>query len=528
MPVKRRRVFLPLPRPFTPNWKVTITRDSTIDTISDTTDTSVTDNVLDFKCELIATESIGTFEMTIDNNAGTYDDLYSGGETLIIYSSLRNVTTKLFEGIMEKPEKKFTNDAGSQLVIKGTHVSSQLLDITVTKSYINQTASYILKDIIDNYTDFDGDGDKDYSYSNINEDNTETFTIDWTHKPFWDCVIDLCNLINYECFVDNDKDFHFFLRGNLTNTNHAIVMNDNYRSVDGLGVDTKLVKNRVIVYYQPKDALVPATSEDSTSQSTYNVKEKIITDTSIKTYDEAKERADAELVLLKDTEIRGSAVATAMLPVLDESTALNPGEQIPISIPILHIHNYYSIAKLTHKLDKSGDYTTEVEVRSQTVKIPHLFKKRIETEKGLEDIFNPNELRNSFNLTFEDFSKITTHTNLSIANDELYLSIGTTGTLITNTRTSDSNITKCEVRMTGQDMGDSTFYISVDGGISWEEVILNKLHSVLGEGKLLRMKVDFKSSSTNTKPLLSNLVVLYTDVVATGGTPHLPDPPPGV
>jgi len=399
-------VFLPLPRPFTPNWKITITRGGTKDTIADTTDTSVTDNLLDFKCELIATESIGTFEMTIDNNAGTYDDLYSGGETVIIYSSLRNVTTKLFEGIMEKPEKKFTNDAGSQLAVKGTHVSSQLLDITVTKSYANQTASYILKDIIDNYTDFDGDGTKDYTYSNVTT-TTDTYNIDWTHKPFWDCVIDLCNLENYECYVDNDKDFHFFERGSITNSNHAIVLNDNYRSVDGLGPDTKLVRNRVIVYGRDdENQMIIATSENSTSQLTYNVKEKVVSDTSIKTYDEAKARADAELALLKDTETRGSAVSTAMLPIQNTTTALNPGEQIPISIPILHIHNYYSIAKLTHKLDSSGDYTTEIEVRSQVTKIPHLFKQRIEKEKGLEDIFNPNELRNSYNLTFDDFSNV--------------------------------------------------------------------------------------------------------------------------
>jgi len=63
--------------------------------------------------------------------------------------------------------------------------------------------------------------------------------------------------------------------------------------------------------------------------------------------------------------------------------------------------------------------------------------------------------------------------------------------------------------MVGQDMGDSTFYISVDAGVSWEEVSLNTLHAVIGTGKSLRMKVDFKTSSTNTKPLLGSLLVLY-------------------
>jgi len=194
-----------------------------------------------------------------------------------------------------------------------------------------------------------------------------------------------------------------------------------------------------------------------------------------------KARADAELALLKDTETRGSAMSTAMLPIEDATTALNPGEQIPISVPILQVHDYYSIAKITHKLDKSGNFTTEVEVRSQTIKIPNLFKERIVAEKGLEDIYNPNELENTYNFTFEDFSKITTHTNLSIADDELYLS-NETGTLITDIRDTSSNVTKCEVRMTGQDMGDSTFYISVDGGVSWEEVILKPVYGYSGRG----------------------------------------------
>src|SRR3990167_3607764 len=90
---------------------------------------------------------IGSFKMSLLNLGGRYTDRYIGGESVQIYIDYRDATTKRFEGILEKPSKRFSGNDYT-LEIQGSHVSSETLDITVTESYSNIGINLVLIDII--------------------------------------------------------------------------------------------------------------------------------------------------------------------------------------------------------------------------------------------------------------------------------------------------------------------------------------------------------------------------------------------
>ena len=479
-----------IPRNYTINWAVKVTRsDSTVDT--------VTNDILNFETNMIATEAIGNFSIVLDNNAGTYDDIYTGGEVIEFYADLDDASNKILKGTVNTVEKTFSADKGQIITLKGEHVSGELLDITVTKSYADTAISTILTNIISEYL-------TGYTTTNVVA-TTDTATVNWSHKPFWDCVIELCNLAEYDCYVDNDKDFHFFAKNSILNTTEAVVSHDNFLSLEGFGTDTVEVKNRIIVYGEDDQGIpIIYTAEDSSSQTSYNVKEKIIRDSDISTMDQAKERADAELALLKDTENRGTVKSLGL-------TELNPGELMWISVPEQHIHSTYKVIRVSHKLTPSMGFTTECEIQKRKSKIPQLFKKRIEKDLETQQINNPNELRYSYNLTFDDNTNIDLSDDCGVTDGKLEIDEGkTTGTMITSAKTASANITSTELRIVGQDYGISKFYISVNNGVTWEEVSRETLYTVLGTGKKLKIKVQFKSNSDNPKPSLDSLCILYS------------------
>ena len=486
----RGDIFHWIPYKFTPNWAVKITRsDGTVDTIGD--------NLLDFKCtRMIATMGVGEFELLIENNAGTYSGLYTGGEDVKIYADMDDASTLIFYGTAEKVADEF-GDGGQTLKIKGTHVSGELLDITVTKSYSDENCDDVLKDLIDNYA-------TGYTYTNVAA-STTSITIAWEHKPFWECFAELCTLTDFDGYVDNTKDFHFFVKDSITNSNEAITFDDKFLPpLEGFGPDTLEIKNRIIVYGSDENGLpIVATAEDSTSQTSYNVKEIILNDSNVKTVTQAQERADAELALLKDTETTGKVRNLWLL-----RSGINPGEQIWISIPTHQIHAKYTIAKFTHSL---LDLVTTIEVKRESKGLPQLFKDRLQQENRLQVFLNPNELRFSKNFEFSDDTLTDSHSNTAVSGGYLVLSgTATNGTWTSVAATATADITKVEVRIADyQDVGSNTYEISVDNGVTWESVTLGTALTVAGTGKKVKVRVNMVKDTNNLEPKIGSLVILY-------------------
>ncbi len=435
---------------------------------------------------------VGSFKFNLENSTGQFSDLFSGGETVQIYLDFASATTKRFEGVLERVEN-VQDDSGYVLKCEGTHLTGKLLDITVTESYSGNTLVHnILKDIIDKY--LSGQGFTDANVSSF----SELPTIQWQNKPFWDCVADLCTIAEADCYVDDNKDFHFFAKNSITTTTEAAVWNDTLISIEGIGSDTVEVRNKVIVYGKDDDGnVIIYTASDSSSQTTYGIKEKIIRDEDIKTYAQAKERGDAELALLKEKENSGK-VTSWILP------SLQPGEKFYVISPLQKIHLAYRGVQVTHKLP---DEITEVDIE-KTKSLPKLFKDRIKKEMALEAVENINKMDYSYNFPFSDYSNIDTGastSNIRVADGFLSLSSGTTGTMISNARETDFDITLVEIRTKGEAYSDAVFYVRANDGDAWQTISLNTPASLDVSGNRLALKVSINSASTR----IDSITVMY-------------------
>lgn len=469
-------VWIEQPQPF--NWKYYI---GSVD---------VTSDVIEAETTKIATEAIGSFKLTLNNNAGTYDT-YTGNETFTFYADLSGASTKKFHGKIEKVGKKY-GGYGHTLEIEGSHVAVSLLDRIVTRSFEKVWVSQILKNIVDAYL-------PGFTYTNTDTVETKA-TVNWSNKPFLDCVKDLCKLGNCDFYVDDDRDFHFFESGSKLCTTEAVVgtSNGNMVSIDGLGTNITEIKNRIVVYGENDGLTIIATAEDLASQSEHGVKEKTIKDTDISTYQEAKDRAEAELAVLKDTNTKGSTESLWLL-------GLSPGEKMWISIPDKQIHDKYVIRKITHRFP---DLFTECEIYEETMRLPQIFKKRIEQEMSSEKIDNPFGMSHTYDFTFDDNTNLS-HANTLVREGVLMLDGASPGTCTSTSRTASSNITSICLKIKGQDYGASTFEISADNGSTWETVLVNELHDVISTGKKLRWRVTLVADSDNTYPQINTLSLGY-------------------
>lgn len=434
---------------------------------------------------------VGGFKFSLENTTAEFSDLFSGGETVQFFMDFVDGTTKVFEGTLEKVENVLT-DSGYRLKCEGSHLTGELLDITVTKAYNgNTTITDILKDIIDdNLTGF--------TYSNVGT-FSDTPTINWQDKPFWDCVTDLVDLAGADCYVDDDKDFHFFTAGSITNTDEAIVWNDTLIRLEGLGTDTIDIRNKVKVIGKDNSGIsIFYTATDSTSESSFGVKEKIIRDENIKTYVEAKERGDAELALLKDTVNKGKATSW-ILP------SLVPGEKLYIINPLQKIHDTYRAVGVTHRLPAEQ---TIVEIAKRRT-LPSLFKDRFKKELALESIDNINKLDFSYNFGFDDTNDIdltSSDSNIAVADSNLYITSGTDGTMVSKIRETDNDVTQVELRIIGEAFADAEYAISAQEPTSWQTISnLNTLTNLTNVGKRLKLRIKINSTSTR----IDSAVVLY-------------------
>ena len=112
----------------------------------------------------------------------------------------------------------------------------------------------------------------------------------------------------------------------------------------------------------------------------------------------------------------------------------------------------------------------------------------------------------SFNMTFDDETQISTNTNLQVTNGLLKpLLGGTTGTVVTVTTTADDNITQAYMVANGNAINEITFFISNNGGSSWEVVTPKTLYTFSSTGNQLRVKIQMNSGAAE----LDSLVVMY-------------------
>jgi len=439
-----------------------------------------------------------TIYTTTDSNGKAVVDLanmpngYSVGQEILIKEMNNYVATTLrFKGKIDIIKKKVTSGVDT-LEVSGGHISDELFDLTVTKEY-NGTASCdtILKDIIDTYL-------TGYTYTNVNSSSIYP-NIKWSNKPFWECIEDLCKLAvstssatetlkRFDCYVDDDKDFHFFAENSVENNDEAIVWNDTLLSLEGFGEKQTLVKNKIIVYGDDGTGLpIIRVSEDSDSQENYGLKEQVVTDSDINTMNRANELSNTYLYIQKNPENTGNATCF-MLP------SLKPGDKIWISDPTQKIIEQRKVSKFTHTYPNEQTQVTLVRERN----ILSLFRDRLLKDIAQDNIINPYEMTNSINLKFDDYSELSAwDSNIEIIDGKVHLASGTLGTVTSSVTTLTSNINQVHLLVVGEKLTGVVFKVSTDGRTNTLQTInIDELITVT-PGKDIMIKVYFEDAESS-------------------------------
>lgn len=472
--------FIWIPRLHTPHFKVTIAG------------VDVTGDLLSASCTRPAEHEIGTCKIKLWNPHGTYSNTYTGGEEVLIYIDLTDATTVQFNGFIEKYMRTY-QDGIEAYEINGLHYAGKLLDVTVTRSYTNATLTSILNDLSGSYASW-------LTLTNVNSTLGGTaVSVTWNNKPFWECIVDLCNILGANAYVDNSLDLHFFLEDSITSTMDAVVFDDNLQEVHGLGEDKIMHKNRVIIY--GKDNFVWM-KEDTTAQAGYYLKETVIRDSNVSTVAEADILATAKLQELAVTDMEG-VVTSLLLPYV------NPAECIYVSIPTQNILGLYRMHNITHTISSSYHVTTELEVYREGMTMPKYFRDQLGKSIVSGNIDNINEMKYSLYFPFDDNSNVFSSSNLTIFEGKLTLTgSATTGTLISSAQTQTVDMTSFEARAFGENLSATKFYASTDNGITWTQ-IYNYVKTALPAGKMIKVKIEVSVDANGSLPSIDTFMVLY-------------------
>lgn len=464
-----------------------IRKDGTVD--------DITDNISSMEIEDGVTESIGTFRFELWNPNETYTTAWTGNEVFNYYSDYATTaTTKRFRGRIEKPSKR-----DNKIVVTGRREGVKLIDVTVTQQYTNTETSLILKDLIDKY------GDGNFTTTNVNV-STTSLTVNWYQKPFWDCVTELKEASNFECYEDSSLDFHYFLTGSRINTTEGIVHEHNLISVGDFAPDLALVKNRIIVYgAEVEGAQIIYTAESTDTDygvdSDFGVREEIVSNDNVTTYQQAIDLAEATLSQRQTPPILGEVQGILLATV-------QPGESIRLSSPENGLDpGTYECVKYKHTINiESGNLTTTITVTKEPRKIYHIMKTLINNQNKTKNVsVNPYEMRFTYNFLFD--SDEGSHSNTEITDRVLKLVDGqSSGAWTSPTRTITSNVTEIYLVVVGTKLTGATYQVSGTGGTSWEDTT-NKSLLVLSTAIGLNLRI--RVSITDTETQIDSLSLQY-------------------
>ncbi|MAG76419.1 MAG: hypothetical protein CL811_06615 [Colwelliaceae bacterium] len=427
-------------------------------------------------------------EIELLNSGEDFTGVFNFGDEIIFKMDFSGGNTVQFKGDLEEIKSKI-DGVGFNLIIKGSHFTARLLDVNVTKSFSSASISTIRTTLISEFLD-------GFTSNNVVTNNT-AIDVTFENKPFVDCMVELDKIADEDTYVDNDKDFHSFARGTVENPNEAVVWNDSLIELRGLSQDSVEVRNRVKVVGEAGGLPVLHTSNNTGSQSTFRVKEKVISDTSVTDEDEASAIADAEVARLENPESFGSALCYFM-------PQLNPGDNIHVVSPPHNIHNEFRLVKYVHHVPEERTEVFFAQERS----VPKLFKDRILEQLGLVTLANPNNMTHSYNFTYDDVNKIDTSSSqlITISDGTATLKAGNeSGNLISQSKTTPITVTQVHLKVIGEALSGTTYSISADGTNNWQTISLDTLENVTNQGTDLRLRITFNSTST----IIDSAVLMY-------------------
>ena len=450
----------------------------------------VTSRVIDSSWILPCTNGIGTFEIKISNSKGQFSGSYNVGDEVKFYADNSDATTLQFLGRIDYI-KDDISDQGQYLNIDGRHKAFLLNEYLVCYSAINIGTSTILKAIVDKLPESYG-----FTYSNVQAEST-LMNVEWNYKPFWDCILDLCNFSGHDCYVDNDLDFNYFLENSIENNNDAVVEGDNFIKSNDFGTNDYYEKTRVVAMGQDSGGL-PIIYTSIVSTEGDEKREVFIKDNSANTLEKVKDIADAKL-----TEVTNRNPQAIINSFGLES--IKPGENIWIIVPRQKIAGQYKIVQIKHLFGKkSGGWRTEIMTEEEEEGISSKIQSLAKTSQQRMESDNINKFNYSYNFNFDTDSG--EHNGTEIKLSVLKTDGSATGTWISPIKENDTAPETFELRTKGETLTGVSFWVSFNGGAIWQNAVPSRLYSVSHIGQDLSIKVIFNSADAQ----VDSIALLYS------------------
>lgn len=453
----------------------------------------VTDLVIDAEFKLSTTETIGSFNLTVDNSAEVYTSVFNGWNKVYLYLDYGSeATTKIFTGMIEKPAKSNNN-----IVLSGQSSAARFYKKFITYSATNKAKSEILTDII-------GENFSDLGTSGV-EENSTLATVNYSEVYFQDIITDLCG-DNYEGYVDEDFVMQYFEAGSRTNQTEAVVHDMNLISSSVTPTDLEQYYNNIRVYGKDKDSIpLLYTSKDESSITNYDQRDLKIEMTTLTKADEVARVAEYEKA--KNTkEILSGNVTSLALPTL------KPGEKLRVSDPQNGIPPAeYQTKEITFTFSNDEPPFTEVVIEKSYTSMSKYLGGRFKYETDVSNRLNPLGLDYSYIVdfltnagTFNGTSRVASGVG---QDQEVFLRIPSAGTgtwVSPALQLEKAPDTTVQFRLSGEKIEGVSLEYSFNGGTTYTTWGSGDVEIIASDEIVLRVTI------TDVDTRLKYIGILYT------------------
>jgi hypothetical protein len=435
---------------------------------------------------------VGRFDIEFYNPDEKFTGLFTYGDKIHWYKDYGDTATTLRNvGIIESVD--YTN---FMIRIKGKLQATNLMDINVSGAYRGD-AGLAVKDII---SKVNLELESPYDHSHISEIGVDIIK-DISDIPANEAIADICELCGYEAYVDVNRSVQFFETRSVRNELDAIAEGYNVINVSDFYEDTSLVRNRIkVIGATINDVPILYTANDLASQEYYRrVIEETITDSNITSLAEAKNLAEAHLLLKKDAPIVGE-IESLLLP------NLAPGQMLRVSVPSHNIGPaFYRVVSFQDKYSDDSYPSTTVKLEKWSPSISQEIRKALVTARPQSDVINPNMYHQSHQYLFDSNEDLNLTECISAELSEGQLIFTSdTGVAVTGSINLTKNPTKLEIRASGENVALANYSISLDG-TNYSPITLSELYTDIPPGTNLSVKI----ATTSTAVVLDSLGVLW-------------------
>ena len=279
---------------------------------------------------------------------------------------------KVFAGIVDRVNQKVKTAKYLYYEITCGDYSLVANQRLVNESYENETVNDIISDIVSKYL-------KGFTTNNVGCSLTIS-SIKFNYLPVVECLKKLAEQVNYEWYIDFDKDIHFFKKGDetaswgLTDTGGRYV----FKSLE-IEKSYNDIRNYIYLQGRKPDQAYSFTTlvKDDDSIEQYGRHDYRVASLEVATTGEAIQIGNSYLEAYKDPSQEGVFVT--------RKSGLRPGQKITIQSAIRDINEDYIIDEVIATPRGTDSFWYRVKFKKQRkVDLPHILNRQGVTEEDLK------------------------------------------------------------------------------------------------------------------------------------------------